>query len=407
MEPYYKDQQSTLHLGDCRVVLGLLDESSVDSIVTDPPYEIGFMGKKWDGSGIANDVNVWREALRVLKPGGHLLAFSGARTYHRMVCAIEDAGFEIRDQIMWVYGQGFPKSLDVKKAIEKTEPEQLCDSMAWCQNCGEAYVEVSSLGTGSCVPCAARPWVGWGTALKPAHEPIVMARKPLIGTVAGNTLLFGLGGINIDACRVDGVSDGPGSTPPSSLDGRRGSMAGPMDRVEYDGSKGRWPANLIHDGSDEVLDAFPDAPGQQGDLKETGRARPSSGRFGDMGPPRTHLARDKKAGSTSIAVQAGRRREATSAARFFYCPKTTKADRGEGNKHPTVKPTELMRYLCRLVTPIDGTVLDFFAGSGSTGKAAVLEGFNFIGGDMSEEYLPIQVERIKDANRMLSEGRAQ
>ena len=348
-----------IHNDDCRTVMASMEESSVDAIVTDPPYGLEFMGKAWD-KGVPG-VEFWESALRVLKPGGHLLSFGGSRTYHRMASAIEDAGFEIRDQIMWVYGSGFPKSHN-------------------------------------------GPW--GGTALKPAHEPIVMARKPLIGTVAANVLAHGTGGLNIDGCRVGYESGGSAASNPlfrkqngyaithgADLSSSSFALKAEAGKMNVN-ALGRWPANLIHDGSDDVLAAFPDALGQQGDLKETGRPRPSSGRFGDMGPPRTHLARDKQAGATSLQVQAGRRRDATSAARFFYCAKTSKADRGDGNTHPTVKPTELMRYLCRLVTPAGGVVLDPFMGSGSTGKAAILEGFKFIGCDTSKEYADIARNRL-------------
>ena len=353
---------------DC--ILGMrafLADSSVDAIVTDPPYELGFMGKGWDSTGIANSVAMWAECLRVLKPGGHLLAFSGTRTYHRMVCAIEDAGLEVRDQIMWVYGSGFPKSRNLDGDHK-----------------------------------------GWGTALKPAHEPICVARKPLIGTVAANVLRHGTGAINIDGCRVEGearplvISDRRGGANGTYGDGLGGSCAAGVTAV------GRWPANLIHDGSDEVLAAFPDAGGQQGDLTGQSEGRTSRGVFGDMPRAHEHAAR----------VELDK-----SAARFFYCAKASQADRDEGlagftpattsdgravaadnayqrgkteraNIHPTVKPTALMRYLCRLVTPPGGLVLDPFAGSGSTGKAAHLEGFRFIGFEQSAEYAAIANARI-------------
>jgi site-specific DNA-methyltransferase (adenine-specific) len=354
-------------VGDCRDRLKELSDGSIDSIVTDPPYELGFMGKSWDASGVAYDVTVWRECLRVLKPGGHLLAFSGSRTYHRMAVAIEDAGFQIRDQIMWVYGSGFPKSLNVGK-------------QDGCEN-----------------------WEGWGTALKPAHEPIVLARKPLVGTVAENVLRFGVGGLNIDGCRV-GDEVLPAQTAGQAQLGtfERTDMVTP-ERV------GRWPANLIHDGSDEVLELFPDSKGG------------------------AYPAKRGQAVSTSFAsgqeTEGGYRQmgDSGSAARFFYCAKANKKDRNEGlnhltpqresdrtadnlpggdnprnrtntprlNHHPTVKPTELMRYLCRLITPPNGVILDPFTGSGSTGKAAILEGFKFVGVEQSVEYVAIAEARIK------------
>jgi site-specific DNA-methyltransferase (adenine-specific) len=379
-----------LLLGEVKDRLKELPDNSVDAICTDPPYELGFMGKKWDSTGIANDVSMWTECLRVLKPGGHLLSFGGSRTYHRMACAIEDAGFEVRDQMQWIHSQGFPKSLDVSKVFVKADNKRSADR-----------------------------WQGWGTALKPAHEPIVLARKPLIGTVVANVLEHGTGALNIGACRV-----GDEQVPSNKLE--EWSGFGEMKRPAYTQTMntGRWPANLIHDGSDEVIEAFPNAPGQQGDLKETGRDRPSSGRFGDMAPPVPHKARidDSKSaarffkecketregeasanrrytenGATNFAALPGQRRfDKGSAARFFYCAKSNKKDRGEGNIHPTVKPNALMRYLVRLITPPGGVVLDPFCGSGSTGKAAIQEGFNFIGIDRDEHYIEIATRRIEE-----------
>ena len=351
-----------------------MPDNSVDAIITDPPYELGFMGKSWDSTGIAYDVTVWQECLRVLKPGGHLLAFGGSRTYHRLACAIEDAGFQIRDQIMWVYGSGFPKSLNIGK-------QDGCES-----------------------------WEGWGTALKPAHEPIVMARKPLDGTVAQTVLTHGTGGINIDGCRIGTVdkweATGKQSAPSQTL---QGGVDGSLNvSVSTTHSFGRFPANFIHDGSDEVLELFPQSNG---------------GAF----PKKSNVPTGRHYEGGWGAVDNGSRTEMGegSAARFFYCAKASKKDRNEGlddftdrprptmgngisgqpnqqiannkNYHPTVKPTELMRYLCRLVTPPNSTVLDPFTGSGSTGKAATLEGFNFIGIEQSAEYVEIATARIRHA----------
>ncbi|MEQ0775916.1 DNA methyltransferase [Paraburkholderia tropica] len=384
-----QDGRFTLRLGDCVRELRALPDSSVDSVVTDPPYELGFMGRAWDSTGIANDPAMWAECLRVLKPGGHLLAFSSARTFHRMACAVEDAGFEIRDQIMWLYSSGMPKSLDVSKAIDKLDAaaarsERALRFTAWLRDAGftarqldeitgsqmgghyttaasqpavatrehfelirphlacsvpdwvEQLVDERSVesenfkrrevvgqkvgvagGFGDVghggpaqiynVTTAATPeakrWEGWGTALKPAHEPICVARKPFRGVVAENVLTHGTGALNIDACRVGE----------------------------------RWPANVAHDG----------------------------------------LAHEW--------------------APFFYSPKASRADRGDGNVHPTVKPVELMRYLCRLVTPPGGVVLDPFMGSGSTGKAAMYEGFRFIGIERERPYMAIAERRIANA----------
>lgn len=327
----------------CEIGMQLLDECSVDAIVTDPPYELGFMGKTWDKSGIANSVEMWRAALRVLRPGGHLLAFSGTRTYHRMVCAIEDAGFEIRDQIGWTYGTGFPKSHNLD---------------------GQ--------------------WHGWGTALKPAWEPIVVARKPLVGTVAENVLAHGTGAINVDGCRV---GDEVRYNAPAGNAKNPNTVTGPAQvggfgmKADSGGTTvaGRWPANLIHDGSDEVLALFPQAKGQQGAVTGDEPNVKTLNVFGEF----------------SDRTSSEPRGDTGSAARFFYCVKASKADRGEGNNHPTVKPVDLMRYLCRLVTPSGGLVLDPFTGSGSTGKAALLEGFRFIGFELSAEYAEVARRRMR------------
>lgn len=354
-----------LHHGDCLEVLKTMPDNSVDAVVCDPPYGLSFMGRKWDYD--VPEVAVWAECLRVLKPGGHLLAFAGTRTQHRMAVRIEDAGFEIRDMIAWVYGSGFPKSLDVSKAIDKAAG---AERVAYgVRTYADGHVQRSSpdklrppIGTfertqdGRFVTApateAAKRWQGWGTALKPAMEPITVARKPLVGTVAENVLTHGTGTLNIDGCRVqtdDELNGGAYSghererAERTSTDTAPGAV--PLSRLnrgvgEYVQPTGRWPANLIHDGSDEVV-----------------------GLLGD-------------------------------AARFFYCAKASKRDRGADNKHPTVKPTDLMRYLCRLVTPPGGVVLDPFAGSGSTGKAVVLEGFRFVGIEREAEYVDIARARM-------------
>lgn len=321
-----------VYCGNCLDVMAAIPDNSIDSIVTDPPYGLSFMGKRWDYD--VPSVEIWAECLRVLKPGGHLLAFAGTRTQHRMAVRIEDAGFEIRDMIAWVYASGFPKSHNLK---------------------GD--------------------WQGWGTALKPALEPITVARKPLIGTVAANVLAHGTGALNVDGCRVPHDEDCRMMAPSqANIDNpsEKYRQAGRREAVLELKPEGRWPANLIHDGSEEVVGLLNDA------------------------------------------------------ARFFYCAKASKRDRDEGlkgfaakanpkfcdtgyesptrmdgkpcavqrNHHPTVKPTDLMRYLCRLVTPPGGTVFDPFMGSGSTGKAATLEGFSFIGAEMQKEYFDIAASRI-------------
>jgi len=408
-----------LRNGDCVEIMRSLPANSVDSIVTDPPYELGFMGKSWDSTGIAYSVKMWDEALRVLKPGGHLLAFSGSRTYHRMACAIEDAGFEIRDQIMWVYGSGFPKSMDVSKAIDKqsnVHVEVIATGKSgktaiWNEQGGMGNFNITAPTTDK-----AKQWAGWGTALKPAHEPIVLARKPLIGTVATNVIIHGTGALNIDGSRVgtEILVNQPGGIPNGANHFVNSSKELNRDRPAIT-VQGRWPANFIHDGSDEVVELFPETkpskanPRNNSDFKSVSKGKETA---------HTTLGHNDNGGS---------------AARFFYCAKASKKDRNEGldgfaekrpdersetgmgtftekgvakqsNHHPTVKPIDLMRYLVKLVTPPNGTVLDPFMGSGSTGKAAVLEHFSFIGIDQSADYLEIATARIKHAQEQI-EGR--
>jgi DNA modification methylase len=407
----------TVLVGDCREVMRTMANNSVDAIVTDPPYELGFMGKSWDSTGVAYDVTVWQECLRVLKPGGHLLAFGGSRTYHRLAVAIEDAGFQIRDQIMWVYGSGFPKSLNISKAIDKdagAEREVIGQKLHARKGVASAE-ERTTIGAGAFgearmgditapTTAEAKQWEGWGTALKPAHEPIVMARKPIDGTVANNVLTHGVGGLNIDGCRVGDelMVNSSGSTNPRIAMGN-----GWRKDAQPTVATGRFPANFIHDGSDEVLELFPES---------NGGASPKKSNV----PTGRHYQ-----GGWGVVNNASRTEMGDgSAARFFYCAKASKKDRNEGlekfqsvvaggmqgrqdgslglitmnkNFHPTVKPTDLMRYLCRLVTPPNGTVLDPFTGSGSTGKAAVLEGFNFVGVEQSAEYIEIANARIRHA----------
>lgn len=341
---------------------------SVDAIVTDPPYGLSFMGKNWD-HGVPGEA-FWREALRVAKPGAYLLAFGGTRTYHRLACAIEDAGWEVRDCVMWVYGSGFPKSMDVSKAIDRTN--------------GTATQE-------------AVEWYGWGTCLKPAWEPIIVARKPLEGTVAANVLKYGTGAINIDACRVPTEDNLNGGA--YCKDGNRGNLSGdnrddkgagmfaPGKTTEEDfvQPSGRWPANLIHDGSEDVMECFPDNV-KGGTWNRTDGARP----FNNEGKPTNY----KSAGSD---------KSVGSAARFFYCAKASRADRGEGNDHPTVKPIALMKYLVKLVCRQGGTVLDPFCGSGTTGIAAVELGDSFIGIERDGHYFSIAKSRVEKAAGKIDE----
>ena len=482
--------------GNCLDTLKTLETASVDSIVTDPPYELGFMGKSWDNSGIAYNQDLWAECLRVLKPGGHLLAFSGSRTYHRMVVAIEDSGFEIRDQIMWLYGSGFPKSLDVSKAIDKSDRKselnpdnyRFTEWMRSTDITGKQINELTKSNMGNhyltdkqqpAVPTPemfdrlrsvlpdvpgwvetlirlraptvvtesqnfknrevigvqknamagwsmdgttqfadrdittpatpeAQQWQGWGTALKPAHEPIVVARKPLIGTVANNVLTYGTGAINIDGSRV-------GSEIVTTTNGKgfNGSFEGGTNNNGGAQHEGRWPANVIHDGSDEVLAGFPE---HKSSARKVGKITGTT--FGSNTPMPDDLTGVLSYGDSG------------SAARFFYCAKASKSERNAGleglperhagvgdtrpsgdfsqrlnktdkptqpraNFHPTVKPLALMRYLIKLVTPPNGTVLDPFLGSGSTAVAAILEGFEWIGCEMTEDYFSIIEARVE------------
>ena len=413
---------STVYNGDCLEVMDKIDKCSVDSVVTDPPYHLtsivkrfgkegsapaqfgtdgafaraskGFMGKEWDGGDIAFQVETWRKCYELLKPGGHLIAFSGSRTYHRMAVAIEDAGFEIRDQCIWLYGSGFPKSHNVGN--------------------------------------------GWGTALKPAHEPMVLARKPLSEkSVAQNVDKFGTGAINIDACRIEGEVKHPDTMPDFRDQGEQSKAAIGVDKLSFgqtsnakrkqlsdsdllDNQTGRWPSNVMHDGSEQIQEIFPETSSTEvsrerthkgiwtaGELADTEQFMPA---YGDQG----------------------------NASRYFYCAKTSKDERnsglhgfetkmmgmsggaqsvGEGydkgqdiglnkviarkNTHPTVKPVELMRYLVRLVTPKGGLVLDPFMGSGSTGMGAREEDFKFVGIEKEEEYYEIAKARIKNVKPQL------
>ncbi len=432
-----------LHHGDCLEVLKTLADCSVDAIVTDPPYGLSFMGKRWDYD-VPTEA-VWVECLRVLKPGGHLLAFAGTRTQHRMAVRIEDAGFEIRDMIAWVYGSGFPKSLDISKAIDKAagaEREKVPASGGLHKNRNlndDGWRKIGEVEPtmDSAMPAteAAKQWQGWGTAIKPSLEPITLARKPPIGTIAANVLEHGTGGLNIDGCRVEANGDKLGggriSTTTEGWDRPWKHDSEAIEACKARGNEavakaeqlGRFPANFIHDGSEEVLALFPEtASGQPAGVK-AGNNNNVFGQFAG-GVPVTGFG------------------DSGSAARFFYCAKTSKKDRNEGcealeagvlarscqaqaeakrgnvveceegaynkarlakNNHPTVKPTGLMRYLCRLITPPGGIVLDPFTGSGSTGKAAMLEGFRFIGIEQEAEYLEIAKARLESAVKYRSE----
>lgn len=384
-------------------------DNSMDSIVTDPPYGLKFMGKKWDYE--VPSVEIWKECLRVLKPGGYLLAFAGTRTQHRMCCNIEDAGFEIRDMIAWIYGSGFPKSHNIGKAVDKLQGNNResngirkhptlkdtskIEEQANASHGSNSWKREWELTKGN------SKYEGWGTALKPALEPITVARKPLSEkTVAANVLKWGTGGINIDGCRVDTFTDGEFEKLKSRADTPRNDITGGSFHTGNDkepiivesgmNRQGRFPANLVHDGSQMVLDLFPDSKGQQGAVRGTEKSR--------IGDENTVTY-----GKYNEVIPHPKRNDSGSAARFFYCAKASKTDREEGlnsngerlNNHPTVKPTKLMQYLVRLVTPAGGTCYDPYTGSGSTGKACKLEGFGFIGSEMGESYCEIANIRIK------------
>ncbi|AHB31563.1 DNA methylase [Mycobacterium phage MPhalcon] len=398
-----------IHLGDCRDILAELEDASVDSIVTDPPYELGFMGKKWDGSGIAFDVEMWEQCLRVLKPGGHLLAFGGSRTWHRLTVAIEDAGFEIRDSIAWLYGSGFPKSLDVSKAIDKAAgaEREVIGARKKVDSYGEQAGNTIYGGGPNhdgvqlvTAPAtdAAKQWQGWGTALKPAFEPIVVARKPLAGTVAANVLEHGTGALNIDACRIEYEQGGSLATNPSLRSGISGGNGGhifPTEtgrRVVTPHASGRWPTNVV---LDEAAAAALDE--QSGTLK-SGLVRAGTKRAARDGAVYGRLDEDATPRDTYA--------DSGGASRFFpvfkYQAKAPTKERPsyvneDGNKvaHSTVKPLALMRWLVKLVTPPGGVVLDPFAGSGTTVEACLLEKFRCIAIENEPDYIPLIEQRLE------------
>jgi DNA modification methylase len=416
--PYYTDHGITLYHEDCLTIMRALDPNSIDAIVTDPPYGIRFMGKAWDGADIeamykdrkrystdpskragirgghrsraaqagkydrslsANQAfQAWShdwalEALRVSRPGAHMLVFGGTRTYHRLTCAIEDAGWEIRDCLMWLFGGGFPKSHNL---------------------------------TGD--------WAGWGTALKPAYEPILLARKPLEGTVAQNVSRWGVGAMHIDQCRIE-AEPWTRDAPMHDVRGgwlHQGTVKTMVtDKLQAGHALGRWPANLLHDGSDEVLAAFPNAPGQIADAKIDPMGLETQHIYGAMKRGHEASAQSNNQGEVGFKMKPGARRlDAGSAARFFYAPKASAKDRGHEewdhlplfgdpagsfkNHHPTVKPLALMRYLIRLVTKEGQTVLDPFAGSGTTLLASRELERKAIGVELQEDYCAVIRKRL-------------
>jgi DNA modification methylase len=354
------------------------DDNYFDSIVTDPPYEIGFMGKGWDASGIANNPEMWSECLRVLKPGGYLLSFSATRTYHRMAVAIEDSGFEIRDMIEWVYGSGFPKSLNIGKAVDKLQGNEREDLGIEDPNTKGRYKGIGGFDgvkknnanekRDRNLTKGTSEWEGKGTALKPAHEPICMARKPLAEkTVAENCLKWGTGGINIDESRVGGKLEGDPNRFAKTDGGsfNKFSYSEPVVRNE-----GRFPANLIHDNSEEVRECFPNESERFfKSIIYQAKASKSERNKGCEGLEEKVRVRQGLAGEHKDTVSS--------------------------NSHPTVKPVALMEYLIKMVTPTNGIVLDPFMGSGSTGVACVLNDFEFVGIDLDKDYCEIARARIE------------
>jgi site-specific DNA-methyltransferase (adenine-specific) len=382
--------KARIMIGDCLERLRELEPESVDAVVTDPPYGLGFMGRAWDHA--VPSAEVWREVLRVLKPGAHLVAFFGSRTYHRGTVAIEDAGFEIRDQIMWLYGSGFPKSQNLAIALDKRAGAMghrgLRLSIRGNRTQGEDLPYASGIAAHEPITAEAQAWQGWGTALKPAHEPIALARKPFRGTIAANVIAHRTGALNVDGCRIEASADDVAAAAVSNRSGLRyceQSGTGRADGV-HDMSKGRWPANVCHDGSDEVERVFSSSS------STPYRANVASG---DVLP--------------LSARSAGGYSDEGSAARFFYSAKADASDRNEGlparlrNRHPTVKPVDLMRWLVRLITPPHGVVLDPFMGSGSTGKAAMREACDFIGCELDRAHAEIAELRIRDAGGLFCE----
>ena len=435
MKLYSENEDYKLYQGNMLDMLEVIEPNSIDSIITDPPYELNFMNKGWDNSGIAFQKETWEKCYQALKSGGYLLAFGGSRTFHRIACAIEDAGFEIRDTIMWLYGSGFPKSLNIGLAIDKkngvdnrtgnivkgvgsNNTNSMKNGLGESQEFANEYEE----------RIAQNEWQGWGTALKPSFEPIIVARKPFKGSLVDNVIEYGVGGINIYECRVENTNADSYDLEKRQISKATGSNNDGhfLDELHNKDAKhgvtnlGRFPANTIltYDETDfeEVCGGFPNTKGN-GNIrhnKNDGKGYNCYSNYGDC---------DTKGYDDS-----------GSASRYFYCAKASKKDRDEGlddfeektagqrtnrkegsaginayagatgkarNIHPTVKPTELMQYLVRLVSPNGAIILDPFNGSGSTGKAVMYENkernknYKYIGIELTEEYLPISKARIE------------
>lgn len=435
MKLYSENKDYKLYQGNMLDMLEVIEPESIDSIVTDSPYELNFMGKGWDNSGIAFQSDTWKKCYEVLKPGGYLLAFGGSRTFHRIACAIEDAGFEIRDTIMWLYGSGFPKSQNISKILDKKFGEER-PIIGYTKNAGIAknaqpdstgsHIWTGNIRSDKPITDLAKQWQGWGTCLKPSFEPIIVARKPFKGSLVDNVIEYGVGGINIDECRVETNEKMKPCKRGSGVfsETANGKITG-WNKDDYNGdyqpnNLGRFPANTIltYDETDfdEVCGSFPQNQKPAGNKKEVNYDNKDY----DNSSYKINYTHNPK-----IAGDNG-----GSASRYFYCAKASKKDRDEGldsfnqekvndgrqtpidnafqrgetlrkNTHPTVKPTDLMQYLVRLVSPNGATILDPFNGSGSTGKAVMYENkernknYKYIGIELTEEYLPIAKARIE------------
>lgn len=429
MKLYSENENYKLYNGNMLDMLEIIEPNSIDAIITDPPYELGFMGKSWDSSGIAFNVDAWKKCFEVMKPGAYLLAFGGSRTFHRIACAIEDAGFVIKDTIMWLYGCAMPKGLNIGFAIDKRNGVESIDTGIKSPNArpnGNKETNLYELGTVGkefTIKKANNEWDGWNTQLKPSYEPVIVAQKPVEKSIIDNVLKYHVGGLNIGECKVGNELIKGGTMADLKDVGRQVKEKTGVNcmsfgqvenakRLDLDDHFGRYPANVIHDGSDEVVNMFP-----------------SSKSSGSMPNDDTSECENRVFGFSNQHKSGYHFNDEGSCARFFYSAKATKFDRDEGldeleskrkydrkedskskmerstvvakNTHISVKPTELMRYLVRLVSPKGATILDCFNGSGSTGKAVMLENkqynknYKYIGIELTDEYLPISQARIE------------